>query len=329
VLTSSVSAVIRRLHAPVLLAVAALCAGLLTTSSPASAASCGRASGCTKYELIHAGSTYGWWPEAKRFEFKSAQGKTPPAPWHATGRPLLWGSGSLGNGTLIVKTGVDGGDVWSDWRWPRVNGRWEVRYRTLSRRDAAETTIEIEQPDGSTTVEPLTDYKSRLELVPAGTPAQRCTPTSILMAGFDPAEVRVAVIGLTTPGVSYAGKVTAWSQLGDLNHRGSWTGPSNTKKQAWHVWGIELKPKVISWFLDGKVIRRAPRPASIRSTAFSFRAGLLGAASPQVHTAASTSQMDWARYWTLKHTTKNKAKKRALKRAPLLPATRATAIGPC
>ncbi|WP_300677291.1 hypothetical protein [Nocardioides sp.] len=308
----------------------ALGAGLLTTApATAAAGSCGRAAGCTKFELIHAGSTYGWWPEARRYEFKSRDGVVPPAVWQHSGKTAVWGAGSVGTGTLLTKLEPDSGDAFTNWREGWVNGRWEVRFRSISQRDPGVNSIKLKAADGTVTTVPATDYKVRLELVPSGTVDQRCSPTSVLMAGYDPANRRTAAIGVTATDGSYAGTVTPWSQVGDLDSKRHWAGPVNSKKSAWHVWAVELKPTVITWFMDGKVVRRAPRPVSTRATAFSFREGLLGSTNPAVHTAYTSTQIDWARYWTLKRTTKKKRLLKQLRTAPLLARTTATTIGPC
>lgn len=308
-----------------------LCATLLGTAPAlAKRGSCGRASGCTKFELIHAGSTYGWYPAARRYEFKSAQGVHPPAVWHLTGKAAVWASGKAGSGTLATKVEADSGDVYSDWRQAWVTGRWEVRFRSMSQRDPGSATVKVKDPStGYGMMVPGVDYNVRLELVPSGSRDQRCTPTSVLLAGYNPAVRRHASIGVTAPDASFAGAVTPWSQVGDLDADRHWAGPVNSKKSAWHVWAVELKPTVITWFLDGKVVRRAPRPVSTRSTAFSLRSSLLGSTDTAVHTAFTATQMDWARYWKLKRTTKNKKKRKALRTAPLLAPTKAATIGPC
>ncbi len=210
-----------------------------------------------------------------------------------------------------------------------MNGRWEVRFRSMSQRDAGSATVPVRNADGYYDWVKGVDAGIRLELVPAGTPAQRCSPTSILMAGYNPAARRTATIGVTSPSASYAGTVTPWSQVGDLSSKRQWTGPVNSKKSAWHVWGVELKPTTITWFMDGKVTRRAPRPASTQNVPFMFRESILGSTDPSLHTAFTATQMDWARYWTLKKTTKNKKKRKALAHAPVLARTAASSIGPC
>ncbi|UDY24235.1 hypothetical protein [Nocardioides sp. Kera G14] len=309
----------------------ALCFSLVT-AGPASAkkGSCGRASGCTKFELIHAGSTYGWYPAAKRMEFESAKGVHPPAAWSLNGHATTWASGKAGSGTLKTMAGPDAGNLFTTWRFGKVNGRWEVRFRSLSKRDPGSSTIQMQNPStGAWENVPAVDYNVRLELVPYGSPAVRCTPTSILMSGYNPAVRRTATIGVTAPGATYAGTVTPWSQVADLNSSRHWSGPVNSKQSAWHVWAVELKPTVITWFLDGKVVRRAPRPASIRNTAFMFRETLLASTDASKHTALVQTQLDWARYWTLKRTTKKKKKRRALNTAPLLARSGASSLGPC
>ncbi|MFT4264487.1 MAG: hypothetical protein QM572_13965 [Nocardioides sp.] len=316
-------------RAPVLAVVLALCAALFA-AAPATAkkGSCGRASGCTKFELIHAGSTYAWYPAAVRNEFKSREGAHSLDGWSKTGNGQ-WLGGAQANGQQGIISDYDGGDVYTDMSRSWVNGRWEVRFRSLSQRDPGQTTQAIRESDGKLHDYPVQDAGIRIELVPAGTETQRCSPTSVLLSGYHPTDGKSTAIGVNAPDATYAGTETAWSQFGDLSYHRHWTGPTESKKSAWHVVGVQLTSTTITWFLDGKVTYRAPRPASTRNTAFHLRQSVLGGDPANGHTVTTRAMMDWARYWTLKRTTKNKKKLRALANAPLLAGSSSTTVGPC
>jgi hypothetical protein len=255
--------------------------------------SCGRPSGCNRYELIHSGSTYGWYPAGVRNEFFSKDGPRPPRTWSFTGTPTAW---SDKYGTLQVEHQT--GDVITDWNQSRLRGRWEVRFR--SKTGTGRT------PAG------LTPHQVKLELVPAGTPATRCAPSSILMAGYDPAASgRTAVLGVTRPGFVAAAPATPVGPLFDVK---SWNGTQDERVGAWRVWAVEVGRDHISWFLDGKIVRRENRPEALLGTKLHLRLSLLS--TPGATMAPTTTQLDWARYWTLKRTTKGKKKVRALTHAP-------------
>jgi hypothetical protein len=260
----------------------------------AKAGSCGRASGCNSYELIHSGSTYGWYPAGIRHEFKSAAGVTPPRAWTRTGTPDSWRDKY---GTLQVEQSH--GDVITDWNQTRSTGRWEVRFRSRT---------------GSQRVPTGTPYQVKIELVPTGTPATRCAPESVLMAGYNPATAgRTATVGLTRPGFRAAAAATPGGPLFDSR---TWNGTQSARVGAWRVWAVEVTRDHISWFLDGRVIRREARPAALIGKPLHLRMSLLS--TPGAQMAPTVTQLDWARYWSLKRTTKAKKKLRALRTAPAL-----------
>lgn len=265
---------------------------------PASAGSCGRASGCNRYELIHAGSTYGWYPAATRNEFITADGLRPPRSWSYVGTPSAW---SDRYGTLQVEQ--RSGDLFTDWNLSHRTGRWEVRFRSK--------TGTPRTPSG------LTPYRVKIELVPSGTGATRCAPESVLMTGYDPATAgRTARVGVTRPGFRASAPATPVGPLFDVT---SWNGTQDEHVGAWRVWAVEVARTHISWFLDGRVIRREARPAALIGKPLHLRLSLLSTLGAEM--APTFTQLDWARYWTLKRTTKAKKKVRALRRAPALTAT--------
>lgn len=280
-------------------------AGLLAPSTSAEAASCGRPSGCNRYELIHAGSTYGWYPAAQRQEFEKSgtgerrDGHRPPRAWSLAGQTDEWNERY---GTLQTKQSV--GDSFADWNRSHRYGRWEVRFRSKTSRTRSEP--------GSR------DYQVKLELVPSGAPARRCTPQSILMAGYDPATAgRTATVGVS----SSRGRLAAGARtVGPLYDVDQWKPQQNVHDAAWRVWAVEVTRTHVSWFLDGKVIRRENRSAAQIRKPLHLRLSLLSV--PGGPMARVVTQIDWARYWPLKHQTKSKRKLRQLRNAPGLSTVR-------
>jgi hypothetical protein len=284
-----------RTRLAIVLLAPALALPLVGPVGPAAAASCGRASGCNRYELIHAGSTYGWYPAAIRHEFFSSAGRRPPRSWTYVGSPTRW---SDEYGTLQVDQRV--GDVITDWGQSRKVGRWEVRFRSKS---------------GTRNVpRSLPAYSVKLELVPTGTPT-RCAPESILMTGYDQDTTgRTARVGVSRPGANAAAPATT---VGPLFDHDRWNGAQSRRKGAWRVWAVEVTRDHISWFLDGRIIRRQPRDGVLDGQRLHLRMSLLSTGDAMEPTV---TQLDWARYWNLKRTTKAKKKVRALRRAPELSA---------
>ena len=268
---------------------------LLGPADPAGA-SCGRPSGCNRYELIHAGATYDWYPAAQRYEFKHRDGRRPPRTWtHGGAASKEWAERF---GTLKVEQRR--GDVVTDWNQSRRLGRWEVRFRSK--------TGTPHTPAGTT------PYAVKIELVPAGTPTTRCARESILMAGYNPSNTRrTAKVGVTRPGFKAMASVTTAGPLYDVT---SWNGAQNRRQGAWRAWAVEVSRNHISWFLDGRVIRRDNRPAALIGKPLHLRLSLLS--SPGREMAPGTTQLDWARYWSPKRTTHAKKKVRALRSAPAL-----------
>jgi hypothetical protein len=256
------------------------------------AASCGRPSGCNRYELIHAGSTYGWYPAAIRDEFFSSAGTRPPSTWTLTrGRADKWHD-QYGTFSIEQRSGYS----ITDWNRARRVGRWEVRFRSKTGTPRV--------PDGR-------PYQVKLELVPSGA-ATRCAPESILMAGYDPATAgRTAHVGVTRSGFRAAAPATPVGPLFDVT---TWNGTQDERVGAWRVWAVEVTRNHISWFLDGRVIRRENRAAALIGKRLHLRLSLLDV--PGAEMEPTVTQLDWARYWSLKRTTHARKKVRALRRAP-------------
>jgi hypothetical protein len=132
------------------------------------------------------------------------------------------------------------------------------------------------------------------------------------MAGYDPATAgRTATVGVTRPGFRAAAPARTVGPLFDVR---TWNGAQDERVGAWRVWAVEVTRNHISWFLDGRVIRRENRPAALIGKPLHLRLSLLSVPGAQM--APSVTQLDWARYWPMKRTTKAKKKLRALRNAP-------------
>lgn len=287
----------RGLRLGVLSVVAAVLVALAlpVPSAVAKKGSCGRASGCNRYELIHAGATYDWYPAAIRHEFKTSAGPRPPKVFSVAGSPSTWRDL---HGTLLTE--ATHGNVVTDWNQARARGRWEVRFRSRSG--------SWRQPDGR-------PYAVKVELVPASAPSA-CAPRSIVMASYNQGgSRRVATVGVRNGAFRAAAPVRAAGPIYDVR---KWNNAQSKKRGAWRVWAVEVTRNHISWFLDGRIVKRENRPAALLGQQLHLRISLLGGAGM----APTATQLDWARYWSLKRTTKAKKKVRQLRRAPALVAGR-------
>jgi len=113
-------------HLVAAVAVLGVVLGLFTPAQPSAQAACGRPSGCTAFELVHAGASYGWYPARHRYEFIG--GRRAPSEWHRSGPGKLYQQNGML--TLVSRKGVtrDVRTIWTGVGY--TQGRWEVRMRT-------------------------------------------------------------------------------------------------------------------------------------------------------------------------------------------------------
>lgn len=249
-----------------LAALALLVASLLqpSVSHAGTPGSCGRPSGCTAFELVHAGATYGWYPVAQRFEFKGGV----PAAWQHLGRGRL--TTTHGMLSLQERTG-DISTVWTG--TARKQGRWEVRLRT--------DRLEARRSD-------LTDYTVRVSLVPARAPDLHCGAQQVTMLDYSPAAPRSAGIGLRAlPDLALDATVATTRTVGS---------------DQWHEFAVEVTPDHVSWFVDAHVVATQPTSAPLFAVPMQMQVTL--AATPGAAMRPTRVQLDWARYWTLRKPSK-------------------------
>lgn len=278
----------------------------LVSPLPASAApgSCGRPEGCNAYELIHSGSTYAWWTsKVTRHEFEttgeqlSGVANPVPGPFSYVGTPDVW---AKKYGTLQIEH--TRGDLVADWNQARRYGRWEVRFRSKT----GSTSKKV--PAG------LPPYQVKLELVPASPPA-RCAPRSVVMASYGQSGSHTATVGVHRPGLHRSAPVTPVGPLYDVK---TWNGTQDARYGAWRVWAVEVTPTSVSWFLDGRIVRRLPVKKVMRGERLHLRTSLL-AAPGAARMDPLVTQFDWFRYYPLGRTTTKRKLVRQLKRAPIAP----------
>ncbi len=246
--------------------VAALGIVLSLLTPPAQAYPCGRPSGCSSFELVSAGASYGWYPLKYRYEFKG--GPTPPKEWKVAGRgKQVQRNGML---TLFAKRGKQTHPVTSTWTGKDFyysKGRWETRMRMA--------------PE-SRTGKP---YLVQIALTPAKKKRYYCGGQDIHILHWSPTEPSTAQLDIKTlPGSRFTMKKKL---------------PRSVTHDQWHVFAVEVTKKRVLWFVDGKIAANEPRDQALSGEEFKFQVRLIPTKPGKVHEKFRI-QLDWARYWTLK-----------------------------
>ena len=244
-------------------AVLGLFLGLFAPVLPsAQAYPCGRPSGCTSFELVHAGATYGWYPVKHRYEFKG--GRAAPSAWHKAGRGKLYQQNGML--TLVAPQGRAQSvrTIWTGVGYRQ--GRWEVRMRTA--RESAGNT----------------DYRVVLSLVPESKRQRHCGAQDIDFLDYTPKKAHTAHFNIhTMPANRFAAREALARKVGG---------------DEWHEFAVEVTDKHISWFIDAHVVRTEKRPAALSGRKYTMQAALV--AEPRHKMNKTRVQLDWARYWTMK-----------------------------
>lgn len=247
----------------VLGAVLGLFLGLSGPALPtAQAAPCGRASGCTAFELVHAGASYDWYPVKHRYEFKG--GRRAPSEWHKAGRGKLYQQNGML--TLVAPKGRANSvrTIWTGVGYRQ--GRWEVRMRTA--RESAGNT----------------DYRVVLSLVPMSKRQRHCGAQDIDFLDYTPKKAHTANFNIhTMPANRFAAREELKRKVGS---------------DEWHEFAVEVTRNHISWFIDAHVVRTEKRPAALSGRKYTMQAALV--AQPRHKMNKTRVQLDWARYWTMK-----------------------------
>lgn len=236
----------------------------LLATAPASAApgSCGRASGCTAFELVHAGASYNWYPVKHRYEFKG--GRTEPKEWKLSGKGKLYQQNGML--TLVGRKGPSR-DVLTTWKGVSyTKGRWETRLRTARESSGA------------------TDYRVQIALVPAAKKKRHCGAQDIVMLDYTPKKSRTAKFAVRNlPNQQFVHTESLSRKVGS---------------DQWHVFGVEVTKKHVKWFVDAKLVATEKRSAALSGVPLTMQARLV--AEPGERMNKTRLQLDWARYWTMK-----------------------------
>lgn len=240
--------------------------GLFIAPLPNAHAACGRASGCTAFELVHAGASYGWYPAAHRYEFIG--GRKAPSEWHKAGPAKLYQQNGML--TLVSPKGVtrDVRTIWTGVGY--TEGRWEVRMRTAR------------ESSGKA------DPRVVLSLTPTNKSQRHCRGQDIDFLDYTPKRPHTANLNIHT-----------------LPHNRFHAAKSLSRRvgsDEWHEFAVEVTKTHISWFIDAKVVRTERRPAALSGAKLTMQAALL--TQPGKAMNKTRLQLDWARYWTMKKKSK-------------------------
>lgn len=249
-------------HLVIKLAALGIVLGLFTPALPNAQASCGRASGCTAFELVHAGASYNWYPAKHRYEFIG--GRKAPSDWRKVGPGKLYQQNGML--TLVGRKGR-AGEVRTLWSGVGYReGRWEVRMRTAR------------ESSGNT------DYRVKLSLVPESRSQRHCGAQDIDFLDYTPKKAHTANFNIhTLPNHRFFAKESLPRKVGG---------------DEWHEFAVEVTKKHVSWFIDAHVVWTEKRPAALSGRKYTMQAALV--AEPGEKMNKTRVQLDWARYWTMK-----------------------------
>ncbi|MGO4256778.1 hypothetical protein [Marmoricola sp. RAF53] len=208
----------------------------LVPSAQAQPGACGRASGCTAFELQHAGSTYGWYPTASRYEFKGGV----PSAFKKSGK----GGYKTHSGMLLLKATRNAG-LSTTWTLSKRTGRWETRFKVSKMRSA---------------VESAEAYTLKIGLIPPRSSAH-CGGQGITMLKYHPSQSRTAGMEVNTlPANQFVKSVKSGRSIG---------------QDQWHTVAVEVGKNRISFYLDARVVAKETRPAALLDVPLRMRFALI------------------------------------------------------
>jgi hypothetical protein len=192
-----------------------------------------------------------------------------PRYWHPHGPGIV----RTQNGMITIYSTRQGSTGATIGRHAWDRGRWEIRMRA----NRYERTNR--------------DFTATAVLVPAGKQSYNCGARNVALASFSPERHRARFYSRTLPNNAFRA----------VKRR------MNLSNNYWHTYAVELTPRRISWFVDGKVRRTERRPAALSGIRLALRLELT--AVPGARMNESRLQVDTVRYFTLK--SKNKKSIRA------------------
>jgi hypothetical protein len=211
---------------------------------------------------------YGWYPISFVDHFDGPL----PGHWDVQGTE---NGGTVGtqNGMFTIYSGRSGSTSATLRHNAHDRGRWEIRLRGR----------QLETGN--------TGYRVDAELIPAGkNVAQNCGAQNIALASYRPTGSRARFYDRTLPNRSFTAVRTRMNLSNDY----------------WHTWAVEVTPRRVSWFVDGKIRRTETRPAATSGIPLTLRLQLT--AVPGAKMNQSRLQVDTVRYFTLKSPNKKSIK---------------------
>lgn len=216
-------------------------------------------------DAAEAGITYGWGSIGEVHDWERGEST---GGWgefaDGTGRvAILYGQLGLDSGPAAYSQTATG-DI-ASWlgNSGHADGRWELKVKARQWAVAA-------------------PYAMRLELVPAGTPANACGSTTVTLASW-------SGVG-TSVGYGVRAGTSRWTRSISL-------GSNNN---VFHTYAFERKSSAMTWFVDGKATARltaSSAPGAFTSAHLVPRLVLDGA--PDTAMTHSRMTMDWARWFSL------------------------------
>lgn len=166
----------------------------------------------------------------------------------------------------------------------RDRGRWEVRLRARRYETAHR------------------NYTVAAELIPAGQRSQNCGARNIGLATFKPSGSSVKQFARTLPKRAFT---TVKKGV-------------NLSNDYWHTYAVEVTPRRISWFVDGKVRATETRKVALSGVPLTLRLQLQ--AAPGTRMNRTRLQVDTVRYFTLRSPNKKSTRAPLPKRRTFRPA---------
>ena len=211
---------------------------------------------------VHAGNTFGWYPDAASYEFERWGAPKPlTSAWQSHGGRATERGGQLTlnarNGRTAVVTLRDAG---------HRTGRWELRWQGYSVGNGAN------------------HYRMTSSLVPSARAARHCGPQITFQDVTLPTS-RAELAIQPGRGAEYTSSTAA-------------RGESFGGRDHWHTFAVEVTGKRISWFVDAHVVSTEKRPAAMTHVPLTVQLRI----APTTRGKGDQVRMglDWLRYWTLR-----------------------------
>jgi len=218
---------------------------------------------------------YGWYPISHVDHFK----RRLPRYYDTHGTAGAVADVRTQNGMFTIMSDRRGSTGATLRRHAHDRGRWEIRLR------------------GKRIETGHADFTVVAELIPAGkSTAQHCGARNVGFASFRPTSSRARFYSRTLPNNAFT----------KTRRR------MNLSNDYWHTYGVEVTPRRISWFVDGRVRATERRAAALSGVPLALRLQLK--AIPNTTMNLSRLQVDTVRYFSLKSPNKKSIRAPRLER---------------